>query len=542
MTINTQSNKTIVLGNGSQTQFAFGFIGVAAAYISVIYTDADGNETELIRGLGASQYQISLNVPVAGALWGAGGTVTYNPSGTPIPSGSSLTIFRTLPLTQAVSLQNLISLSSVSNGAEMGLDTLEMQLQQVSELFQRAIVAPIVDATAPLPLPPIAQRANQGAVFDGNGNMVAGALPASGVISTAMQPVVDAATLALGRTAFGLGSIATENIGLGLADDGADNLDVLPPLLEVATNQSVTKANHTANYMANGTLVFTLPRADTLFDGFYFNVFALTGAISFVINSNDAFFGQASGASLTIPQGSFARVSTNALTNATWYAEVSGIRLTTNFIGFGSSGTYTPSAGLVFAVFEGVGGGGGGGSAPSYTGAEDGGGGGGGGYAKVTLTPAQIGGPQGVVIGVGGTGGSAGGAGSHGGNTSMGLFLEAQGGAGGGAAAGAGGPGFGGAAGDGVAGDEILPGQDGTAGYFSGTSSPRASGGAGGSSHLGFGGIGPGAITSGSANSGNSGKSYGGGGAGGSINNAGPANGGNGAPGVLFVTEYLYVT
>jgi len=36
MTISTSSNKTIALGNGSQTQFAFSFVGVAAAFISVI--------------------------------------------------------------------------------------------------------------------------------------------------------------------------------------------------------------------------------------------------------------------------------------------------------------------------------------------------------------------------------------------------------------------------------------------------------------------------------------------------------------------------
>jgi len=202
-TVNTSSNKTIALGNGSATQFAFGFIGVAAAYIGVIFTDANGNETVLTRGSGTTQYQISLNAPVTGAIWGLGGTVTYNANGTPIAAGTTLTIFRTLPLTQAISLQNQNSLSSLGNGAETGLDTLEMQLQQIAENIARAIVAPIVDATPPAPLPPIAQRANQAAVFDSNGNLVAGALPSSGVIPTAMQSVVSAATLALGAQRSG---------------------------------------------------------------------------------------------------------------------------------------------------------------------------------------------------------------------------------------------------------------------------------------------------------------------------------------------------
>ncbi|SHH49226.1 hypothetical protein [Bradyrhizobium erythrophlei] len=133
----------------------------------MIYTDADGNETVLSQGSGASQYQISLNEPVAGALWGVGGTVTYDP-GAPIANGTSLTIFRTLPLTHAISLQNLVSLATLGNGAETGLVTLEMQLQQVSEMFGRSLVAPIVDpSTINLSLPAAAQRANSGLAFDG---------------------------------------------------------------------------------------------------------------------------------------------------------------------------------------------------------------------------------------------------------------------------------------------------------------------------------------------------------------------------------------
>jgi len=111
-TVNTSSNKTIALGNGSATQFAFGYIGVAAAYIGVVFTDANGNETVLTRGSGTTQYQISLNAPVTGAIWGLSGTVTYNANGTPIAAGTTLTIFRTSPLTQAIRLQNQQSRST----------------------------------------------------------------------------------------------------------------------------------------------------------------------------------------------------------------------------------------------------------------------------------------------------------------------------------------------------------------------------------------------------------------------------------------------
>jgi hypothetical protein len=47
MTINVQVNKAIVLGNGSQTQFAFGFIGVAAVNTSFAIGKMDSAATAL---------------------------------------------------------------------------------------------------------------------------------------------------------------------------------------------------------------------------------------------------------------------------------------------------------------------------------------------------------------------------------------------------------------------------------------------------------------------------------------------------------------
>src|SRR6185437_5227497 len=192
MTVNNSANKVVAAGNGVQTVFDFSFIAVNAADISVIYTDASGNETTRA----PSQYTLALNAVLPGQLWSLGGTVTYPLIGSPIATGTSLTIVRELSLTQLVSLSNQGNV--FPSAVEQALDLLEMQLQQVYELFQRAIVAPVVDPSAPLPLPPAAQRANQGMAFDGNGNPIAAALPASGIISSAMQAVVAAASLAAG--------------------------------------------------------------------------------------------------------------------------------------------------------------------------------------------------------------------------------------------------------------------------------------------------------------------------------------------------------
>lgn len=320
-TVNSTNNKIIALGDGVTTTFSFSFIGVASQYISVILTDASGNETVLTQGAGTTQYQITLNAPVTGAVWGLGGSVTYNPSGTPIPSGSTLTIFRTLPLTQAISLQNQNSLARLGNGAETGLDIGVMQGQQISEDISRAIKAPIVDATPPADLPPIAQRANKGAAFDGQGNLVAGTTPTSGVISSAMQPVVNAASLAAGRAAFGLGAMALEGIGSGLQDDGAGNARVNSALVSVATSQSVDATFARKVFVVTGPVNFNLARANTLWNGFEFEVYIVGNALTLIPNANDQVQDQASGTSLLIPANSYARIMTDAAASGQWRIE-----------------------------------------------------------------------------------------------------------------------------------------------------------------------------------------------------------------------------
>lgn len=333
-TVNSSVNRTIALGNGSQTQFTFNFIGVAATYITVILTTSGGSETVLTQGSGATQYQITLNAPVQGAIWGLGGTVTYNPSGTPIPAGSTLTIFRTLPLTQAITLQNQASIATLGKGAETGLDTGVMQGQQINEQISRAIVANITNQSPPNPLPPAAQAANQGLCFDGTGNnVIACSLAPAGVISSAMAPVVGASTLAAGRTAFGLGTMAAENINAGtcggpsIQDDGAGNARVVPTVVADATNQAVTCNFHLTQRVASSLITYTLARASTTyFSGFTFSIVAAGSAAIVGPNASDNFLGAASGVGMTIPAGTTCSFTTNAASSATWYVNCNSIQ------------------------------------------------------------------------------------------------------------------------------------------------------------------------------------------------------------------------
>lgn len=207
---------------------------------------------------------------------------------------------------------------------------------------------------------------------------------------------------------------------------------------------------------------------------------------------------------------------------------------------FTSSGTYTPTTGMLFCDIQVVGGGGGGGgcaATPAGAGAA-GAGGGAGGYAQGIFSAATIGVSQTVTIGAAGAGGAAGvNGGGTGGTSSVGILITATGGTGG-----VGGPATANAAsappgvgGTGTLGDFQTSGGVGDSGLVASAGNTTI-GGFGGSSFYG-GGAAPSATSAG-----NNAFSFGGGGGGASnAPSAGAAlAGGNGAKGVVIITEYLF--
>ena len=326
-TISSSLNSITVAGTGAQTVFSFPFVGVAASDISVIYTNSIGVQTTLVQGTGPTEYQVTLNAAVAPSLWGVGGTITYDPSGTPIALGATLTIVRTLPYVQLTSLQNQASFGQLAQATEMALDQLEMQIQQVSNGFARVLQAPVNDPTGlNYTLPAAAQRANTGLAFDSQGNLIAGVLPSAGIISSPMQPVVDAASLAAGRSAFGLGPAATGQVNYGLQQgvSGTGFIDVNSTPVQDSTNQTVTAAFHDTRRICTGPITYTLPQANTTWAGFGFWVYAVSGVCTITPNAADNFLGLASGTSIAVPPGSWVYITTNAASSALWWADYHG--------------------------------------------------------------------------------------------------------------------------------------------------------------------------------------------------------------------------
>lgn len=214
---------------------------------------------------------------------------------------------------------------------------------------------------------------------------------------------------------------------------------------------------------------------------------------------------------------------------------------------FTSSGTYTPSANLLYAIIEAVGGGAGGGGSviTSAVGQYTGGGGGAGGYSRTYATAAAIGASQSVIIGAAGSGGAGATNGGAGGNTSVGTLCVANGGIGGQFGS-VGQFGFGGAGGTPGTGDVAAGGGGAGTGVYS-TVSPSTyaflPSGAGGNSAFGGGGK---AVLNGAGGGGSTagvaGAGYGAGGSGSASQQQSSGTtsgtGGAGTAGVVLITEF----
>lgn len=209
-----------------------------------------------------------------------------------------------------------------------------------------------------------------------------------------------------------------------------------------------------------------------------------------------------------------------------------------NLITFTTSGTYVPSANLLFAqVCAKAGGGGGGVGDASGSGVIAlGGGGGEGAFVEGFLTAAQIGASQSVIIGAGGAGGTVSNwGGSTGGTTSLGSLFSADGGVGGVGISSTSGTtgGGGGAGGSGGSGSLITPGAPGGNSNAGTTNTAGMGGGNGGAPSVGVAGSSPASVT------GNGGFANSGGGGGGGVGYGSAANGGAGGSGFLKIIEYI---
>ena len=121
-------------GNGSQTVFPFVFKTFSTADLLVVRTDEDGLEYDLVLD---SDFSVSLN---ADQDANPGGSVTYPVSGTPLPTGETLTIVSNLDYTQTTDIQNAGGF--FAQVIEDALDRNVMLVKQVNEEVSRTAWTP----------------------------------------------------------------------------------------------------------------------------------------------------------------------------------------------------------------------------------------------------------------------------------------------------------------------------------------------------------------------------------------------------------------
>ena len=124
MTIETQTNKVQYLGNGVATVFPVNFPVRESGHLR-LFIMANGSQAEMITGFEVTGID-SATVSVV--------------LDSPLPTGALMTILREVPLVQPMSLSNAGDFNAKT--LEESDDNLAMQIQQIKEMTDRAVVAP----------------------------------------------------------------------------------------------------------------------------------------------------------------------------------------------------------------------------------------------------------------------------------------------------------------------------------------------------------------------------------------------------------------
>ena len=127
MTVSSTTVKNSYSGNGSTTQFAYGFKIFADTDLVVIIRSSTGTETTKT---------LTTHYTVAGAGDASGGSITFTTGNTPA-SGETVVIRRNVPQTQAIDY--IANDPFPAETHEEGLDRTTMIAQQVSEATDRSI-------------------------------------------------------------------------------------------------------------------------------------------------------------------------------------------------------------------------------------------------------------------------------------------------------------------------------------------------------------------------------------------------------------------
>lgn len=181
MTLATTTNVKRYTASGAQTVFAYDFLILAEGHLDVYVGTALQGSGYTVSGVGAA----------------GGGNVTF----TTAPAADSvITLIRDVPYTQPTDIPSAGALDT--DALEDQLDWLTMLAQQLKEQQGRSLVLPITSSVTDLTLP--TPEAGQFLAWNTDEDGLTNATPSEAPVSSAMQPVVAASTLASARDLLGV--------------------------------------------------------------------------------------------------------------------------------------------------------------------------------------------------------------------------------------------------------------------------------------------------------------------------------------------------
>jgi len=256
MTVSSTTSRVVYSGNGVTTVWPFAFKVATAADLVVIYTDTTGTDFTL----STSQYTAT------GFNLDAGGNVTYPTvvsGASPIATGTKLTIYRSVALTQPASISNQGAMWP--QVIEAALDRLTYMAQSVSDAVSRALVISPTDSAALNVLPNATERANSFLAFDANGQPIAATSISIATVTTWL-----AQNFLLVGTSAATALAALGGLASSLFTTRGDILvrgASVPQRLGLGTSGQVLSSNGTDAVWAAPSSVSTSPTTQTFTSG-----------------------------------------------------------------------------------------------------------------------------------------------------------------------------------------------------------------------------------------------------------------------------------